>query len=88
MKYTNEVIQKHTKHILAIFRNRCVICRKQPVVVHEIVPKSINFDWLVDDNRVTLCYKCHEEVHQNGAMNYVETLQAYRNRRLVEYGNI
>jgi len=56
--------------------HRCLRCRCSNILcVHEIEPKSVCLNWKRDDNQITLCSRCHEEIHAGGALNYVEELK-------------
>ena len=57
-------------------KHRCLRCRRSNnLCVHEITPKSVCTDWKREDNQITLCSKCHTEIHAGGALNYVEELK-------------
>ena len=73
------------KKILALYKNRCIMCRKTTKTVHEKTPKSLGKDWERAENMVPLCSICHEEVHTEGAMNVFETLSRLQENVLSGY---
>jgi len=77
----------YTEKILARFKGRCIICLKSAENVHEIIPRSLKRDWTEEGNQVTLCYKCHREIHDKGASSaeMVQYLKSMRDRRLKEF---
>ena len=82
----NFSMENWSEEELAIFRQfsfKCLVCSKQAIVLHEIIPKSkAPKTWDVPENKVPLCANCHEEIHRHGAMRYVEFLKTRREIRL------
>ncbi len=78
-------MDKNREIIITVFKGRCILCRRQTSVIHEIVPKSMRKDWDTLDNRVPLCNKCHLTVHTNGAMNMSSFLETERDKVLIQY---
>ena len=82
----NFSMESWSEEELAIFRQfsfKCLVCSKQAVVLHEIIPKSkAPKTWDRPENKVPLCANCHENIHRHGAMRYVEFLKTIREIRL------
>jgi hypothetical protein len=69
-----------------IYKNRCIICRRETIVVHEIIPRSLapaTWEWWI--NRVLLCIEHHDQVHRDGALNWRVRLKEFQAMRLLEY---
>lgn len=73
--------------IIKIYKNRCIRCRRVSNTIHEKVPKSLNPNWDTLENRVVLCDECHELVHSQGAMNWLDTLNSLQESVLLAYYN-
>lgn len=78
MKNTNMSTQRDTElasKVWKTFLGRCVMCWRPADCIHEIVPRSKIIDWDTEDNEVTLCNSCHDIIHINGALKYVDELK-------------
>ena len=69
------------------FRFRCIRCRADAVVLHELEPKSQTKNWKKSGNRVPLCENCHEFAHKFGTKYSRIILIKYRDRRLEQYAD-
>jgi len=57
------------------FNERCVVCGAPYDTVHEIIPKSkMPKGWQAVENRVTVCYSCHDRIHREGTRKWKEML--------------
>ena len=69
------------KQVLAKFSNRCILCGRKTVVLHEIIPKSqLPKTWNKKGNRIPLCMYCHNTVHSEGAALWVNRLSERRDK--------
>lgn len=66
MKYSYQQIQESDDRIWELFGGKCVRCDKGGHSIHEIIPRSLNVNWLEDANRVVLCIDCHSWAHSMG----------------------
>jgi 5-methylcytosine-specific restriction endonuclease McrA len=85
MKPSNTDLSKSTNAILIKFKHKCLICRRPTGTIHEILPRSVNRNWMEESNRVPLCTECHEKVHNTGAVKNAPMLRDLRDQRLQEY---
>ena len=74
--------------IINIYRQKCVVCRKPTMTIHEIHPRSLCITWRKWINRVLLCPECHNNAHKHGTISSKDYLILYRNQRLGEYWDI
>lgn len=84
----NLTIEVDDIEIINIYRQKCIVCRKPTITIHEINPKSLIINWKKWINRVLLCSECHNKAHKYGTISSRNYLIAYRNQRLIEYWNI
>ena len=77
--------QSDNDEILELFRGRCIRCNQPAVTVHEIVPRSYGKIAYKAENRVSLCNKCHNYIHQHGAINFKDELTQLRKDFLEKY---
>jgi 5-methylcytosine-specific restriction endonuclease McrA len=63
----------HAK-VLERFHNRCGLCFRYTLVVHEIEPRSSGKRAIREENMIPLCTQCHDSVHKNGAIVMEKTL--------------
>lgn len=57
----------------------CALCYGTAVAVHEIVPKSKKpADWQAFENRIPLCFACHDMVHEQGTRRWEQKLKEAR----------
>ena len=86
MKYSYQQIQESDDRIWKLFENRCVMCGKSAHSIHEIRPRSLDVNWLRDENRVTLCILCHNDIHRVGTKHSVKQLSDKRNEWVKNHG--
>ena len=73
--------------LLRLYHYTCAVCLGTAVHVHEIVPRSKRPDNIFSfENRVTLCARCHNAVHERGTRNSEEELRAARNALAALHG--
>ena len=76
-------LKQSEEYVRQLYGRRCVRCSRPGAIVHEIVPRSKRpDDWWALENRVVLCGRCHEFIHQRGAMNFVDELRGCQARVL------
>ena len=69
------------KLVLAKFSNRCILCGRVTNILHEIIPKSqLPKTWKRPGNRVPLCVFCHDTVHKDGTVLWVDRLSERRDK--------
>lgn len=71
--------------VIKIFRGRCALnMAHRGAHVHEIVPKSLKYDWWVLGNQVLLCPECHDKIHREGTRHYIDRLTVIIWTKLLE----
>jgi 5-methylcytosine-specific restriction endonuclease McrA len=79
--------KKQAAILLRLYHYTCAVCLGTASAMHEIVPRSKRPDGLFDvENRVPLCAKCHDAVHERGTRNSEEELRAARNALAALHG--
>lgn len=71
--------------IVEMFRERCVHCNRVYNVIHEMLPRSSGKNAMKIDNRVPLCYNCHDWAHSVGTNVSMPVLVKDRERALKRY---
>lgn len=70
------------------FHFKCVRCPQKAITLHEIHPKSKRpKTWMERENRIPICFKCHQHVHRYGTRVSAPILEVLRKERLKEYAN-
>lgn len=77
-KPTKEEFEYYQEQVFIRYNHKCVRCLRKAQVVHEMLPKSLYYEWWKDiDNGVSLCISCHFWAHRFGSKQSREKLQEY-----------
>ncbi len=72
--------------IFELFHFKCVRCEQKAITLHEIHPKSLRpKTWMLPENRVPVCHKCHQWAHRAGTKTSYPILGVLQQWRLREY---
>ncbi len=71
--------------IFDLFHNRCIVCSKTAVCIHEIEPRSHGGNSMLKENRVTLCAEHHDLAHKLGTKHSIPFLKHKRKEFLERY---
>ncbi len=67
------------------YHERCIVCGRHSLIVHEIIPRSHGKIAINIDNMVVLCNICHDHAHSVGSKVSQETLNIYKERAIKRY---
>ena len=68
------------------YHERCIVCGRYSLIVHEIIPRSHGKIAINIDNMVVLCNPCHDYAHSVGSEVAQETLKLYKEAAIKRYG--
>jgi 5-methylcytosine-specific restriction endonuclease McrA len=81
-------LDKDRDEILKMYGGRCMVCGLPSFTIHEIIPLSHGKVAMSKENRVVLCFSCHDWAHKTGTNISIPILQAKREEYLTRYQNV
>ncbi len=67
------------------YHERCFVCGRHSLIVHEIIPRSHGKVAINIDNMVVLCNLHHEWAHSVGSKGSQKTLNIYKEQAITRY---